>query len=107
MVGAHMPINSKGGTGATAILRALHRSDAGNMHRHEWEITAIWEPSAYYDAMIARRDLINWLSAFEGECLPDELSRGEQLAGAIMRDLKCKRVEVRRHAEGIYAEATR
>jgi hypothetical protein len=54
--------------------------------------------------MILRHSLANWLSVYEGKCLPDYLARGEQLAAAICRELECKRVEVRRHAEGIYAE---
>ena len=104
LVGAHMPTGSKVSTGATVLLKAQHRSNAGNMHSHEWEITAIWPD--HYDAMICKYRLSNWLSEFEGKCLPDRLARGESLALAILHDLGCARVEVRRHAEGIYAEAT-
>jgi len=102
MVGAHMPNASKARTGATELLRATHASLGGNVHPHEWEITAIWPE--HYDAMILRYQLRNWLSTWEGKHLPDSLARGEQLARAICLDLECERVEVRRHAEGLYAE---
>jgi hypothetical protein len=102
MVGAHMPTALKANSGATVILKASHRSAAGNVHAHEWEITAICPE--HYDAMILQYNLRNWLSPYEGNCLPDRLARGEQLAMAICIELGCSRVEVRRHAEGIYAE---
>lgn len=54
--------------------------------------------------MLLRYELSNWVCQYEGKCLPDYLARGEQLARAICLELECVRVEVRRHAEGIYAE---
>jgi hypothetical protein len=98
-----MPTGLKESTGVTAMLKAQHRSSAGNIHAHEWEITAIWHKRR--DALVARWDLNNSLSQYEGKCLPDRLAAGEDLAREIMHELGCNRVEVRRHAEGIYAEA--
>lgn len=103
LVGAHMPTGLNESTGVTATLRAQHRSLEGNIHAHEWEITAIWHKRR--DALPARWALSNCLSQYEGKCLPDRLAQGEDLARAIMFELDCNRVEVRRHAEGIYAEA--
>lgn len=100
-----MPTSSKVSTGATVLLKAEHRSVQGNVHAHEWEVTAI--RSEQCDALLLKYELSNWLLGFEGKCLPDRLARGEALAAAIVHDLGCERVEIRRHAEGIYAEATR
>ena len=102
MVGAHMPTGLKANSGATVLLNASHRSAAGHIHDHTWEITAI-RPECH-DAMLLRYELSSWVCQYEGKCLPDNLARGEQLARAICLELECIRVEVRRHAEGIYAE---
>jgi hypothetical protein len=93
--------SSEAVTGVTVLLNASHRSRAGNVHPHQWEVTAFWPEQQ--DAMISRYRLTDLLSNFEGKCLPDKWSRGEQLAQVICEDLKCTRVEVRRHAEGIIA----
>lgn len=103
LVGAHMPTGLKASTGATVLLKAQHRSAEGNIHSHEWEVTAIWPVVS--DAMVKKWALGNFLSQYEGKCLPDRLAWGESLAAEILRELGCSRVEVRRHAEGIYAEA--
>lgn len=105
LVGAHMPTSSKVGTGVTVMLKAEHRSEGGHIHPHEWEVTAIWNGKR--DALVAKWRLSSWLSVYEGKCLPDRLAWGENLAAEILRDLECSRVEIRRHAEGIYAEAVR
>ncbi len=105
MVGARMPINWSESTGVTATLKAQHRTSTGHIHGHEWEITAIWHKRR--DALPARWALTNWLSQYEGVCLPDRMAWGEDLARATMIELGCDRVEVRRHNEGTYAEARR
>ena len=96
-------------TGVGATLKAEHRSRAGEVHAHIWEITAWF----YYDpsicALTARYDLEQVLKSYQGKCLPDRIAWGEDLAAEIARSLASEyrtpiQVDVVRHEERIYAK---
>jgi hypothetical protein len=104
-------------TGAKSTLRAEHRSrETGEVHLHFWQIS-VWT-DRQVDAVMLKKQLDNWVSRFEGKCLPDRIAWGEDMAGEIMDCLtdhsgyfgyiaNIDRVEIYRHNEGLYAEKIR
>lgn len=92
-------------TGVSAIFSAAHRSRDGVLHGHTWEVTCWW--SGCPDAVAKQAELQRHLSAFDHTVLPDEIAWGEDLAEMILASMDCRKVEVARPLERIFAVAER
>jgi len=74
------------------------------MHGHTWEVRAWAWASRDLDAVEFQGRLRALLEErFDHRTLPVYLSRGEDIAAAIMAELECLGVEVARPREGIWA----
>lgn len=92
-------------TGVSGHFSAAHRvrPDAEHFHGHTWTVRA-WVCAEGYDAVALKRDLEDVLADLDHSELPDDLSRGEDIAVHVGRMLRgCVEVEVGRTHEGIFA----
>ena len=105
LAGKPMPIGLRVFTGASAILCAAHRSAEGVMHGHTWEVTCWWEDSP--DAVQKQIELNKYLSIFDHAVLADGIAWAEKLAETIIHGMNCKKVEISRPLERLYAVAER
>lgn len=90
-------------TGASAVVSAAHRDVNGNLHGHTWEVTAWWAEGK--DGVKLQQELEHYLKIFDHTVLGENVAWGEALAKSILVGLNCKRVEVRRPLERLYAVA--
>lgn len=103
-------IVAKALTGVRWHFSASHRRPNGQFHGHTWFVRAWWPEGECADLLLSR--LKSALRRFDEKQLPDDLSRGEALAGAILEecdhlspdDTNCRGVDLWREAEGIYVE---
>lgn len=96
-------------TGVRWHFSASHRRPNGAFHGHTWQVRAWWGEGECADLLRSR--LKSALRRFDEKQLPDDLSRGEDLARAIAEELDhysppgicCLAVELAREPEGIFA----
>ncbi len=92
-------------TGVSTVISAAHRSRAGNLHGHTWQVTVWFKHQSETDAERLSADLRHYAKMnFDHRLLPDELAWGEDLAEKIGVDFNAESVEVSRPLEGIYAK---
>lgn len=89
-------------TGVGGVFCASHNSPEGVLHGHSYEVRAWFRRS---DARDLQSELLAVLAKLDHTHLPDELAWGEEIAEHIGHQLPgCRRVEVSRPLERIYAE---
>lgn len=92
-------------TGVSGHFSAAHRGQPGDerMHGHTWTVTA-WFPNYQGDAANLKRALERVLADLDHTELPDDLSRGEDIATFIAGRLsRCCGVDISRTVEGFHA----
>ncbi len=95
-------------TGVGWYFSASHRDDVRKaLHGHSYEVTAWFDHSPPRDAMVLQAKLRMVLEAFDHKTLPDELTRAEAMAGAIMHLTEACGVELARPLERLYAKVGR
>lgn len=88
-------------TGVGGIICAAHTDANGRLHGHTWEVIAWWDGRP--DAVSCQVKLNEVLSEFDHTRIDDEISWAEEFGSRIISILKCKRVEINRPLERIYA----
>jgi len=90
-------------TGVGWTFCASHRDPIRQeLHGHSYEVIAWFKAGP--DALVLQAKLRMALEAFDHKTLPDELTRAEALAGALMHLLEAEGVEVNRPLERLYAK---
>jgi 6-pyruvoyl-tetrahydropterin synthase len=103
---AQYPVEGLTGVGWT--FSASHRDPIRQeLHGHSYEVTAWFDHKPARDALVLQEHLKNALTAFDHKTLPDEMTRGETLAAAIMHITDAVGVELRRPLERLYAKVGR
>lgn len=98
----------EGLTGVGWTFSASHRDLVRQeLHGHSYEVTAWFDHKPPRDALVLQEHLKHVLTAFDHKTLPDEMTRGETLAAAIMHLVDAVGVEVRRPLERLYAKVGR
>lgn len=95
------PMKLKSTTGVGSFFCAAHRDVDGNLHGHTWEVTAWWDgmPNA-----VEKQELLNrTLKDFDHTIIPDEMAWGECMAQIFIKMLGCRKIEISRPLEKIYA----
>lgn len=93
-------------TGVRAVISSAHTGENGVLHGHTWAVVAWFNGKV--DALEAQNSLLGVAAIYDHTVLPLHLSRGEEMAEEILKELQCVgcyEVEVSRELEGIYARA--
>ena len=99
---------TEGLTGVGWHFSASHRDNVRQeLHGHSYEVVAWFDHKPARDALVLQEHLKNALRAFDHKTLPDEMTRGETLAAAIMHVIDACGVELRRPLERLYAKVGR
>jgi 6-pyruvoyl-tetrahydropterin synthase len=98
-------------TGVEAVFTAQHRDPSGlnhngELHEHTWHVKVTYDCKHNNDAVILQNHLKTLVRInFDGQILPDNLSRAEDIADAIfsLSPPFCVKVKVTRPKEGLFA----
>jgi len=95
-------------TGVGWFFSASHRDPVRKeLHGHSYEVMCWFRADPPRDAVVLQEGLKVALLAFDHKTLPDELSRAEDLAAAIMHLMGCEGVEISRPVERLRAKVGR
>lgn len=96
-----------GMTGVGWYFSASHRDPVRQeVHGHSYEVVC-WFDADGQDAVVLQQKLRVVLTAWDHTTLPDELSRAEDLASAIMHVMGCEGVHISRPVERLHAKVGR
>lgn len=92
-------------TGVGWYFSASHHDPVRQeLHGHSYEVVCWFAADSHRDAVVLQEKLKVVLTAFDHKTLPDELSRAEDLAAAIMHLMDCQGVEISRPVERLHAK---
>ena len=89
------------------FFSASHRDPVRReVHGHSYEVVC-WFDADGRDAVVLQEKLRVILTAWDHTTLPDDLSRAEDLAAAIMHVMDCEGVHISRPVERLHAKVGR
>ena len=92
-------------TGVGWYFSASHRDPVRKeLHGHSYEVVCWFDASPPRDAVVLQEKLRVVLTAWDHTTLPDDLSRAEDLAAAIMHVMDCDGVSISRPVERLHAK---